>query len=69
MLEARKKQAEEAMYQQWVVQLPVMAISGEYVSFEAYKEKLTGSNIDRRPSIEILRELDELEKTFEEGEK
>lgn len=44
-----------------------MAAAGEYISFEDYVARITGANVDRRPAEELLRELDELEKTFEEG--
>lgn len=57
--EEREKDAR--LFQQWVVQLPVMAIAGEYTGFREYKERVTLSNVDLRPTSEIMAELDELE--------
>lgn len=67
MKKALERARDEQLFQQWVVQLPVMATSGEYVSFEAYRDRLTGANIDRRPMIEIMAELEEVEKELSEG--
>jgi hypothetical protein len=44
-----------------------MAVSGEVESFTDYKERVTGANIDRRSTTEILAELDEVERAFQEG--
>lgn len=55
------------MFQQWVAQLPVMAITGNPISFSDYKDQVTGANIDRRPRPEIEQELDEVEKEIQEG--
>lgn len=35
--------------------------------FHEYLEQATGKNIDMRPTAEILRELDELERKIKEG--
>ena len=61
------KTNEERLFQQWVVQLPVMAYSGQYVSFADYKDRATGANIDRRSAAEILAELDEVERELQKG--
>ena len=58
---------EERIHQQWVAQLPVMAYSGKFVSFAEYLERVTGSNIDRRSTAEILAELDDAEKELQRG--
>ena len=58
---------DERSRQQWVAQLPVMAISGKSISFADYKDKVTGANIDRRSTAEILAELDDLERELQEG--
>lgn len=55
---------EEKLYKQWVVQLPLMS-KETYVSFEEYKEKATGSNIDQRPTDELEREINDIEKSLE----
>lgn len=67
MKKAKEEERDARLFQQWVVQLPAMGMSGAYMSFDAYKDHVTGANIDRRPALEILRELDEIEKQFEEG--
>ena len=58
---------EERIFQQGVVQLPVMAYSGKPVSFAEYKDRVTGANIDRRTTAELLRELDEVEAELQKG--
>lgn len=55
------------MFQQWVVQLPLMAYLGEFTSFDDYQSRATGANLDLRPTEEILAELDEVEKNLQEG--
>ena len=64
---AREKDKEERIFQQWVVQLPVMAYSGKHISFADYKDRVTGANIDRRSVAEILKELDEVEVELQKG--
>ena len=64
---ALEKQRDERIFQQWVAQLPLMAFTGTVVSFADYKERLTGANIDLRPTEEIEAELDEIEKELQEG--
>ena len=44
-----------------------MAISGEVESFAAYKDRVTGANIDRRPTAELNRDLDAVERELQEG--
>lgn len=36
-----------------------------FLSFEEYRDKLTGATIDKRRASEILAELDEVEKQFQ----
>lgn len=62
-----ERERDARIFQQWVAQLPVMAITGEATSYSAYKEQVTLSNIDLRPTAEIMAELDELEKQQEGG--
>jgi hypothetical protein len=64
---AQEKEREERIFQQWVAQLPVMAYSGQSVSFADYKDRVTGANIDRRSAAEIMRDLDEVEKELQRG--
>ena len=64
---AMEKEREDRIFQQWVVQLPVMAYSGQSVSFADYKDRVTGANIDRRPTAELMRELDAVEAELQKG--
>ena len=68
ILKALEQEREERIFQQWTAQLPMMAYSGTYVSFADYKDRVTGANIDRRPTAEILAELDEVERELNGGD-
>lgn len=58
---------DERLFQQWTAQLPIMALTGEVEGFADYKNRVTGANIDRRSTADILRELDDVEKELREG--
>ena len=60
---AREKEAESRYFAQWVVQLPNMT-KENYVSFNAYVDKITGRNIDNRPVYECMKEIEEIKKKF-----
>ena len=64
---AMEKDREERLFQQWTAQLPIMALSGEVESFAAYKDRVTGANIDRRPTRAINADLDAVERELQEG--
>lgn len=64
---AREKERDERIFQQWVAQLPVMAFAGTFTSFKDYKDRVTGANIDLRSTAEIIEEVNEIEKLFQEG--
>ncbi len=64
---ALEKDRDERLFQQWTAQLPIMAITGEVEGFADYKNRVTGANIDRRTTAEILRELDDVEMELREG--
>ena len=64
---AIEKDRDERLFQQWTAQLPVMALTGEVVGFADYKDRITGANIDRRPTAAINRDLDDVEKELREG--
>ena len=66
IFKAMEKERDDRLFQQWVVQLPHMG-QEDFVSFADYKDKVTGANIDRRPTAEILAELDDLERELQEG--
>lgn len=64
---AIEKDRDERLFQQWTAQLPVMALTGEVVGFADYKDRITGANIDRRPTAAINRDLDDVERELREG--
>ena len=63
---AQEQERDDRIFQQWVVQLPLMG-RDNFVSFADYKDNLTGANIDRRYTAEILAELDEVERELQGG--
>lgn len=66
MLKALEQERDDRLFQQWVVQLPLMG-TDNFVSFADYKDRVTGANIDRRSVAEIWAELDEVEKELQGG--
>lgn len=64
---AIEKDRDERLFQQWTAQLPLMALTGEVEGFADYKNRVTGANIDRRPTADINRELDDVERELREG--
>lgn len=67
VLKALEQEREERLFQQWTAQLPLMAYSGTYVSFADYMDRITGANLDRRPTREVMAELDAIERELQEG--
>lgn len=65
---AKDKEKEERIFLQWALQLPLMT-KDTYTSFEDYKDKLTGANIDTRTTQEMLDDITEIERQFEEKER
>lgn len=63
---AKEKERDDRIFQQWSAQLPVMAITGQAISFADYKDRITGANIDLRPVAEIMREMDDVERELQE---
>lgn len=58
---AEAQERETRIFQQWVSQLPVMALTGETESFSDYRARVTGAGIDLRPTAVIMAELDAAE--------
>ncbi len=56
---ALEQERDDRIFQQWTAQLPVMAYTGKNISFAAYRDRVTGANIDRRSVAEIQKEIDE----------
>lgn len=67
IIKAEEQEKDARIFQQWTAQLSTMALSGEIVSYKDYKDYVTGANIDMRPTFEILQELDDIERQFENG--
>lgn len=67
IVKAMEKDREERLFQQWVAQLPLMAVSGEVESFANYKDRVTGANIDRRSTAELMADLEEVERQLQKG--
>lgn len=65
---AKQKEREERIFLQWVVQMPLMS-QDNFVSFEDYADKITGRNIDTRSTEEMLKDIDEIERRLERGER
>lgn len=58
---AKEKEKEEKLHRQWTSMLPFMSLKQlEYISFKEYKERVTGANIDVRPTSVILKEIEEI---------
>ena len=62
-----EKDREERLFQQWTAQLPLMGMTGTFESFAAYKDRVTGANIDRRSVAEIEADVDAAERELREG--
>lgn len=66
IIKAIETDKEEKIRSQWVQMLPYMCIGQlKYMSFNDYKKQCLGQNIDRRPTEEILAEIDEIERIFD----
>lgn len=61
---ARERLRDERIHRQWTACLPYMT-EDTFISFDEYRDRVTGKNIDVRPTEEILAELDELEHLFD----
>jgi hypothetical protein len=44
-----------------------MAFTGKSVSLADYKDRVTGANIDRRSTAELVKELNEVEAELQKG--
>lgn len=47
--------------------IPVMAMRNKFMTFEQFYDKMTGADIDLRPSEEILKEAEEIQARFANG--
>lgn len=55
------QERESRIFAQWVMHLPHMSFKEiQYISFEEYRDKVTGKNIDLRSNEDIIREIEQL---------
>lgn len=60
-VEAIEQNLEDRLFNQWLVQLPYMALKQlEYISYENYRDKMTLKNVDMRSDAEIIAEIEAL---------
>lgn len=55
----REKEQEEQIFKQWCACMPPL---NKYMGFDEFKEMMTGSYLDMRPTEEIITEIEELHK-------
>jgi len=61
---ASEKELDEKLYFRWCLELPHMQ---KRISYQEYKDILTGKNIDRRPAAEIMEEIRNAHKRMGNG--
>lgn len=64
---AQEENRNDRIFQQWVVQLPTMSYTGQPISFDEYRARVTGANIDRRSAAEILADANAAEAELLKG--
>lgn len=66
LIQAIKAQRDERLYLWWCAVVPNMTASN-FMSFDEFRDRLTGANLDTRPAEEILAEVAEIEKRLKHG--
>lgn len=65
---AKSKELEERLFIQWVVQLPWMSTEDDtYISFDDYKNKVTGADVCTKSRAEIMAECFDIERKWKEA--
>lgn len=64
---AQEENRNDRIFQQWVVQLPTMSYTGQPISFDEYRARVTGANLDRRSAAEILADANAAEAELLKG--
>lgn len=65
---AKNKELEERLFMQWVVQLPWMSTKDDtYISFEDYRDRITGADICTKSRVEIMVECFDIERRWKEA--
>lgn len=55
------KNNDEKIFRQWLAILPVMwSGMAKFIEFDEFKDRLTGADIDTRPTAEILADVEEV---------
>lgn len=66
IIQSIKAHQEDRLYRWWCAIVPNMT-SETFMSFEDFRDRMTGANIDKRPAEEILAEAEEIEKRLKHG--
>lgn len=61
------KDRRDKVREEYLVLLPLLIKSGHYMTFDKFYDEATGSNIDWRPSEDILKEAEEIQERFKNG--
>ena len=64
---AIEKDKEHKIREEYLALLPSLIKSNHYMTFDRFYDEMTGKNIDWRPSEEILKEAEEIQKRFNNG--
>ena len=64
---AINKDKEDKIRGEYLALIPVLAQSGQYMTFEKFYEKMTGADIDWRSTSEILKEAEEIQARLNNG--
>ena len=64
---AIEKEKKDGIERQYLALLPSFVLTGKFMTFEAFYDKVTGANIDMRPADEILKESEKIQERFEHG--
>lgn len=65
---AQEQNRDDRIFLQWAVQLPTMTYTGQPISLDDYKARVTGANIDRRSAAEILADANAAEAELRGGD-
>ena len=58
---------QDKVREEYLVLLPMLIKGGHYMTFDKFYEEATGSNIDWRPSEDILKEAEQIQERFKNG--
>ena len=61
------KEKRDSVSKEYYALLPLLIRIGKYMTFDQFYDERTGANIDWRPSDEIMKEVEEIQKRFADG--